>query len=65
MRINDLRALSNEALAAKLNELVLEKGIEKRKIAATGVASKKIKLKELRKTVAQIETLLKERGAKV
>ncbi|MDE1823668.1 MAG: 50S ribosomal protein L29 [Candidatus Micrarchaeota archaeon] len=64
MRIKDLRSLSNEALIAKLGELRLETGIEKRRIASTGVASKKIKTREMRRTVAQILTILREKGAK-
>lgn len=64
MRIKDLRSLSNEALTAKLGELRLETGIEKRRIASTGVASKKIKMKEMRRTIAQILTILKEKGVK-
>ncbi len=64
MKINDLRALSTDALNVKLKDLRLDLGIEKRNIYSTGVASKKIKLKEMKKTVAQILTLLKERGAK-
>ena len=63
MRIKELRALSTEALNTKLSELGLELGIERRKIASTGVASKKIKVREMRRTVAQILTLMKERGA--
>jgi ribosomal protein L29 len=64
MKINDLRALSNEALAARLAELRLDSSIEKRKIVATGVSSKKIKIREMRRTIAQILTLLNERGVK-
>ncbi len=64
MKINDLRALSTEALNGKLRDLRLDMGIEKRNIASTGVASKKIKIREMKKTAAQILTLLKERGAK-
>lgn len=63
MRIKELRSLSNEALKAKLGELKLDFSIEKRKIVATGVSSKKVKVKEMRRTIAQILTLLKERGA--
>lgn len=64
MHVKDLRLLSNEALTAKLGELRFDLGIEKRKIASTGVSSKKVKVREMRRTVAQILTLLKERGAK-
>lgn len=62
MKIKDLRSLSNEALASKLKDLKLELGIEKRTIASTGVASKKIKAGEIKRSIAQILTLLKERG---
>ncbi|MDE1855631.1 MAG: 50S ribosomal protein L29 [Candidatus Micrarchaeota archaeon] len=61
-KINDLRPLSPEALKAKLGEVRLELSIERRKIAQTGVASKKTKLREMKRTVAQILTLLKEKG---
>lgn len=63
MKIKELRSLSVEALNAKLGELKLESGIERRKIQATGVASKKVKIKEIRRAIAQILTILKERGA--
>ncbi len=63
MKIKELRGLSTEVLKARLGELVLESAIERRKIASTGVASKKgVKVKEMRRTRAQILTLLKERG---
>ncbi len=62
MRIKELRSLSSEALASKLKDLKLELGIEMRNVKSTGVASKKIKAGEMRRTVAQILTLLKERG---
>lgn len=63
MKIKELRSLSNEALASKLKDLKLELGIETRNIKSTGVASKKIKAGEIRRTIAQILTLLNERGA--
>lgn len=64
MRINDLRTMSTEALKEKLQQLSLDLSIEKRRIAATGVQSKKVKVSELRRTKAQILTLLKEKGVK-
>ena len=64
MKIRDLRGLSKESLDAKLKELRLDIGIERRKIASTGVASKKTKIREMNRTIAQILTLLNERGAK-
>jgi len=62
MKIKNLRELSTEALNSKLKDLQLDLGVEKRNIASTGVASKKIKVREIRRTIAQIMTLLKERG---
>ena len=62
MHVNDLRAMSAEALRGKLQQLTLDLAIEKRKIAATGVQSKKVKVREMKRTRAQILTLLKEKG---
>ncbi len=64
MHMKDLNALSNESLIAKLNEIRLDLAIEKRKVVSTGVASKKVKTREMKRTIAQIQTLLKQRGAK-
>ena len=64
IKVNEIRALPDAALKQKLNELALELGIEKRKIASTGVASKVVKTKEIRRTIARIQTILKERGTK-
>ncbi len=64
MHIKDLRNMPNEALGTKLHEVKFDLGVEKRKIASTGVSSKKVKVRELRKTIAKILTILKERGAK-
>lgn len=61
----DIRALSDDNLKTTLDQLVLELNIEKRKIASTGVSSKVVKTKEIRRTIARINTILKERGAKV
>lgn len=65
IKIKDIRALSDESLMTTLNQLVLELNVEKRKIASTGVSSKVVKTREMRKTIARIKTILKERGAKV
>jgi ribosomal protein L29 len=65
MKIKELRSMSIDALKAKLVDLRLELAIENRTIKQTGVASKKIKAKYMRRTIAQILTLLKERGATV
>ncbi len=62
MKIRDLRALSSEALQSRLQQLGIDLAIERRKIASTGVQSKKTKIREMRRTIAQIKTILKERG---
>ena len=64
IKIKEIRALPDASLRTKLNELALELGIEKRKIAATGVASKVVKTREIKRTIARIQTILTERGAK-
>jgi len=63
IKMNELKALSDSALKQKNAELELELAIERRKIASTGVSSKVIKLKSIRKTIARINTLLNQRGA--
>jgi large subunit ribosomal protein L29 len=63
MRIKELREMSVDMLRNRLQQLSLDLSIEKRKIAATGVQSKKVKVREMRRTKAQILTLLKEKGA--
>lgn len=62
IKIQDLKAMQNDALKSTLAQLTLELGIEKRKTAATGVASKVVKTREMRRTIARINTILKERG---
>ncbi len=64
IKVSELRSLSESALKTKLGELELELAIEKRKVASTGVASKVIKTREIRRTIARINTLLNEKGAK-
>ena len=64
IKIKDIRSLPDNALQDRLNELILELSIEKRKIAATGVSSKVVKTRELRRTIARIKTVLNQRGAK-
>ena len=51
-------------LRSTLAQLTLDLSIEKRKIAATGVSSKVFKNREIRRTIARINTVLKQRGAK-
>ncbi len=63
MQIQELRSLSTESIKAKLGELRLELNIEKRKIASTGVSSKKVKARDMHRTIARLLTILRERGA--
>ncbi len=65
IKAKDIRSLSDESLKTTLGQLALELNIEKRKTASTGVASKVVKTREIRRTIARINTILHERGAKV
>jgi ribosomal protein L29 len=56
--------MPNETLASTRDQLVLELNIEKSKTASTGVQSKIVKIREIRRTIARINTILKKRGAK-
>ncbi len=64
IRIKEIRAMQDNVLAAKRNELMLELFSEKRKIAATGVQSKVVKIREIKKSIARINTVFRERGVK-
>ncbi len=64
MKIKDIRGMQNDALASTRDQLVLELNIERNKTASTGVQSKIVKVREIRRTIARINTMLKERGAK-
>jgi large subunit ribosomal protein L29 len=61
-RKKELRAMKNEELFEKLNKLKVEEAIEKRKKEATGKLTKGSKLRETRRTIARILTILHERG---
>jgi ribosomal protein L29 len=65
IKIRDIRQQSDGVLNSMIGQLSLELSIEKRKIASTGVSSKIVKNHEIRRTIARINTVLKERGAKV
>ncbi|MGC8669601.1 MAG: 50S ribosomal protein L29 [Candidatus Micrarchaeia archaeon] len=64
IKIKDIRPLTADELKDRRNQLLLELSIEKRKIASTGVSSKVVKTRELRRTIARINTVLKEKGVK-
>ena len=59
----DMRALTSDNLKSNLDELRIELALETRKVASTGVASKVVKTKDIRRTIARINTILNERGA--
>ena len=64
INVKELRGLSDSALRVRSDELALELSIERRKIASTGVSSKIIKVRSIKRTIAKINTVLNERGAK-
>jgi len=55
--------MKNEELFDKLNKLKVEEAIEKRKRVATGKLAKGSKLRETRRAIARILTILHQRGA--
>jgi large subunit ribosomal protein L29 len=61
-RKKELRAMKNEELFEKLNKLKVEEAIERRRREATGKLTKGSKLRETRRTIARILTILHERG---
>ena len=65
MKINDIRKLPDSNLVTTREGLVLELNIEKRKTSSTGVSSKTVKTREIKRTIARINTILKERGSKL
>lgn len=54
--------MSDNELKLKIGDLDLELAIEIRKIKSTGVSSKVVKLKEMKRDIARIKTILNERG---
>ena len=64
MRSHEIRALSDDVLKSKVNDLTLELAIERRKVASTGVSSKVVKIRDMKKTIARIKTIMNERGVK-
>lgn len=60
MKVNELRKLSNEELEAKVKETKVEL-FNLRLKQATGSLEKPSKIHELRKNIAKMKTILKER----
>ncbi|MEM3227378.1 MAG: 50S ribosomal protein L29 [Candidatus Micrarchaeaceae archaeon] len=64
IKIKELRAMQDNVLKSKRNELMLELFAERRKIVATGVQSKVVKIREIKRNIARINTVFRERGVK-
>ncbi|MEM3791459.1 MAG: 50S ribosomal protein L29 [Candidatus Micrarchaeaceae archaeon] len=64
MKMGDIKKMSNEELKGALEKIRFELQVEERKIASTGVASKKISRRAMRKSIARMLTVLRERGVK-
>ena len=63
IRKRELKAMSNEELKKRLSELRLE--LAKEKAAAySGVAKNPGRIREIRRTIARILTLLRQRGVR-
>ena len=64
MKIKDIRALSNEELNTKITESKKEL-LDLRVKQATGSLEKSSRIHELRKTIARMKTILRERELNV
>ena len=62
IKIKEIRVLNQDALKAQLQDLELQLSVERRKIASTGVSSKVVKVRDLKRTRARILTIMKEKG---
>ncbi len=63
-KIHELREMGNEELKEQLNQLQNELAQEKASIASGTQPDNPGGIKEIRRTIARIKTILKERGAK-
>lgn len=64
IRLEELRGMSEEALKAKLSELELEVSREKGVIKRTGKPTNPGKFREMKKVIARIKTIMKQKGIK-
>ncbi len=64
IKVRDIRALPENALDEQKRQLEQELAIEKRKVASTGVASKVVKIRSIKKAIARINTIKRERELK-
>lgn len=65
LRANELRNMEKEALRSKLSELRNELRVDKGNAASGGKASNPGRMKELRRSIARILTVCKEKGIKI
>ncbi|MFN4132866.1 MAG: 50S ribosomal protein L29 [Candidatus Hadarchaeales archaeon] len=62
LRANDVRAMSREEMLEKLRELRAELSRMKAIIAAGGTVENPGRIREIKRTIARIITIVKERG---
>jgi len=64
LRVKDIRKLNDKELKEKLNELQLELSKERANIEIGASVSSPGKIREIRRTIARINTELQSRGEK-
>ncbi|QLJ52998.1 MAG: LSU ribosomal protein L29p (L35e) [Candidatus Fermentimicrarchaeum limneticum] len=65
VRVSELRQMDAEMLKGKLAELRNELRVDKGHIAGGGKATNPGRIKEMRRSIARILTILKEKGVKI
>jgi large subunit ribosomal protein L29 len=65
LRVSELRTTETEALKSKLSELRNELRVDRGNVAGGGKASNPGRMKELRKSIARILTVLREKKIEI
>ena len=65
LRVSELRSMEIESLKGKLSELRNELRVDRGNVANGGKASNPGRMKELRKSIARILTVCREKGVKI
>jgi len=65
LRLNEMRQMDVEVLKGKLAELRNELRVDKGHVASGGKASNPGRIKEMRRSIARVLTVLKEKGVKI
>jgi large subunit ribosomal protein L29 len=65
IRVSELREMDVEVLKNKLAELKNELRVERGHIAGGGRATNPGRIKEIRRSIARVLTVLKEKGVKI